>query len=102
MDAVLRRILFFLLRWRCIGAKHTPEDKVITSRTKWMNRYEKDVFQKEYDALVGQDFILRAKKRTGKGSDWHICINPKKLKELYGLLDEQEGEDNNGKDERIL
>jgi hypothetical protein len=45
--------------------------------------YDRSEFDKAYKEIINQGLILRMKKRTGKGSDWHISINPKKIKEVY-------------------
>ena len=41
---------------------------------------------KEYRDAINNHLILKIKKRTGKGSDWHISLNPRKLKELYEMI----------------
>jgi len=38
--------------------------------------------------VTNAKIILRVKKKTGKGSNWHISLNPRKLKELYGIIEE--------------
>lgn len=86
MNSALRAILVFLLNKRYIGGKHFPEKKLIVSRTKYLEAKERKDFEKEYKQFINERFILRSKKRTGKGSDWHISLNPRKLKDLYELL----------------
>ena len=76
----------YLLNKKYIGGKHTPEDKLIKSKTKWINPKDLIGFDKEYKKMINEGFILRTKKKTGKGSDWHICLNPRKLKELYEII----------------
>jgi len=91
MNRALRAVLVVLLNKRYIGWKHTPEDKLIKSKTKWLEKKEHKDFEKEYKKLINKDLILRLKKRTGKGSDWHISLNPRKLKEIYRKIgDDQE------------
>ena len=43
-------------------------------------------FEKEYRDTINNQLILKIKKRTGKGSDWHVSLNPRKLKELYEMI----------------
>lgn len=83
----LTRNIDIILHYRIkIGKKHTPEDKLIISKTKWIDTKAEKGFKKEYKRMLNEGFILRLKKRTGKGSNWHISLNPKKLKELYEML----------------
>ena len=86
MNLVLKTILLFLIDKKYIGGKHIPEDKLIKSKTKWIDTKAKKEFEKEYKRMLNDSFILRLKKRTGKGSNWHISLNPRKLKELYEIL----------------
>ncbi len=87
MNKVLEAVLAYLINRRYIGGKHIPEKELIKSKTKWVDKKEKKDFEKEYKKMVNEGFILRIKKRTGKGSDWHICLNPRKLKELNEMLE---------------
>jgi hypothetical protein len=86
MNKVLEAVLIYLINKRYIGGKHTPEEKLINSKTKWIDKKEKKEFEKEYKKILNNGFILRIKKRTGKGTDWHICLNQRKLKELNEML----------------
>ncbi|MBW2994901.1 hypothetical protein KY312_00975 [Candidatus Woesearchaeota archaeon] len=86
MNNALRAVLMFLLNKRYIGGKHTLEDKLVKSKIKWLGAKERSEFKKEYKKLLNEGIILRAKKRTGKGSDWHICLNPRKLQYLIEML----------------
>jgi len=76
-----------MLSKRIIGGSHTPENKLITSKTKWLNKKEIKEFEKEYKQIINNKIIIRLKKRTKKSSDWHISLNSKKLKELSELLE---------------
>lgn len=87
MNKVLRAALLFLLNKKYIGGRHTPEDKLIKSKTKWFDKKENKEFEKEYKQIINEGIILRLRKRTGKGYDWHVCLNPKKLKELNEMLE---------------
>lgn len=86
-NKIIRSVLVFLLNHRYIGGKHTPEDKLIKSKTKWLPAEERKEFRKEYKRLINERHIIRSKKRTGKGFDWHISLNPRKLKEIYNLIE---------------
>jgi len=87
MNKALEAVLAYLINRRYIGGKHTPEKPLINSKTKWLDKKEKKEFYNEYKKMRNEIFILRIKKRTGRGSDWHICLNPRKLKELNEMLE---------------
>jgi len=86
MNNSLKAILIYLLNKKYIGGRHTPENRLIKSKTKWIDKEEEGRFDKEYKKMINQGIILRQKKKTGKGSDWHISLNPRKLKEVYEML----------------
>lgn len=87
MNNALKAVLLFLMNKRYIGGKHTSEDRLIKSKTRWTDVKERKGFDKEYKNMIKECFILRLRKRTGKGSDWHISLNPRKLKELYEMIE---------------
>jgi hypothetical protein len=68
-----------MLNRSIIGGAHTPEKEMIKSKTRWLNNEERRKFKEEYEELVKGVMILRIKKKTGKGSDWHISLNPKMI-----------------------
>lgn len=86
MNPALKELLMDLLRKRVIGAKHTPEDRIIKVNTRWLQRPQRKEFRKEYGQLVREELILRSKKMTGKSADWHISLNPRKLKEVEEMI----------------
>lgn len=49
---------------------------------------ERNNILKEYNALITIGYIMKTRKKTGKGSDWHISLNPRKIKEINRLLEE--------------
>ncbi len=85
MEKSTESILLFLLNKHIIGAKHFPEHKFVVSRTKWLDKDERKVFEKEYSELINQGILLRLKKKTGKGTEWHISLNPERLKDIYEM-----------------
>jgi len=86
MNNGTKAILLFLLNKRYIGGKHFPEEKLFVSRTKYLARDEQRKCETELHDLIRSGSILRAKKRTGKGSEWHISLNPHKLQEIYEMI----------------
>jgi len=85
MNKALRSVLSFLVNQKCIGGKHFPEDVLIKSRTRWLQKQEVREFKKEYKKI--KHLLITLKKRTGKGSGWHISINPKCLSKIKELLE---------------
>lgn len=91
MEKPTESILLFLLNKHYIGGKHFPEHKLLVSRTKWLGKEERKVFEKEYRSMIDQNYFVRLKKRTGKSAEWHISINPEKLKDIFEMIkDEKE------------
>ena len=88
MHDALKTILLYLINKKYVGGRHTFEDRLIKSKTKRIDRADIREVDKEYKMLINEGFIVRLKKRTGKGSDWHISLNPGKLKELKEKLNE--------------
>lgn len=88
MHDALKIILTHLINKKYMGGRHTFEDRLIRLKTRHIERAERKEFDKEYKMLINEGFILRLKKRTGKGSDWHISLNPGKLKELKEKMNE--------------
>jgi len=88
MNKSLKAIIMFLINKHIIGAKHFPEKKLVTSKTKYLNPYELKNFKKEHK-IFRNEFLLYLKKRTGKNSSIHISLNPKKLKEVFKLIENE-------------
>lgn len=87
MDENLKHFLRFLFRRRYIGGKHTPENKFIKRVSRNMRPEDSRAFDKDYKQLINGGFVIRLKKRTGKGSDWHVSLNPEKIDELSEMFD---------------
>jgi hypothetical protein len=96
MNPSLRAILLHLLNRKYIGGKHAPEQELVKSRTKWVDEKQKKEFHREYKEIINQGFVLRSMKRTGKGSEWHISLNPRKLKELFAMLEDENAREDRG------
>ncbi len=86
MDENLKKFLKILLKKRYIGGKHTPESRFIKVIMQNARPESCRSFDKEYGQIINEGFVFRLKKRTGKGSDWHVSLNPEKLGELSELL----------------
>jgi len=90
MDLALKELLKTLLSKKCIGGKHLPEDLLLKGILISLTKEGRKGFYRTYKMAINEHWIFRVKKRTGKGSDWHISINPQKLSEIYRGLEEYE------------
>jgi len=86
MDDSLKKILLWMLHRHIVGHKHFPEKLAISPRLKHLPKYLHQSFYKEYEELIVQGYFIRLKKRTGKGSGWHISINPETIEEIKILI----------------
>jgi len=88
ITAIKRLILNKLVRARMWGGKHTPLDFVIKglpAQFRMTHSGEKSV-QKAIKELENDQWIILMQKRTGKGYDTHISLNPRKLAEIQNFL----------------
>lgn len=84
-DSFKATILEFLLKKSCIGGAHTPLGRV-RSCVEVHSKQEKKEFEQAIDELVKQEWVIALTKRTGKGSDIHLSINPRALDEISTYL----------------
>ena len=87
MNGALKAIITTMLSKRYIGGKHTPEERLLNSKTRLLQKEEYRDFERGYKEMINMQMILRIQKRTGKGSDWHISLNPRRLKEVYEMIE---------------
>jgi hypothetical protein len=87
MNEKLKHILKFMLRHNMIGAKHLPEKALFNSALKHLNKNIQKEIYKEYENLIRQEYFIRLKKRTGKGSEYHISLNPEMIEEINDLVE---------------
>ena len=86
MNEALKNMITTMFSKKEIGGKHTPEERLINSKTKLLQKKEYREFEREYKELINAQIILRMQKRTGKGSDGHINLNPRKLREMHEMI----------------
>lgn len=86
MNQAIKAMLMTMLNQRIIGGKHTVENRIIKSKTRYLGKQERKDFSKQYKELVKEGIIIRAKKRAGRGYDWHISLNAKKVQEVIRWL----------------
>lgn len=81
-------ILRELIKRRKIGGAHTPLDYVTKNLPDGFLREKKaqKIIEKAVKELVNAGMVIIQQKRTGKGSDLHISINPRYWKEIGSFL----------------
>lgn len=88
MNKALKVIIMFLINKHYIGGKHFPEHKLIVSKTKYLRPNELKQFKLEYKHFRNE-FLICLKKRTGKNDSIHISLNPRKLKNIFELIENE-------------
>lgn len=85
---VMILILRELIKRAKYGGAHTPLDNITHSLPDNFlhNKQGIKTIEKAVKLLVNQEWILVLNKRTGKGSDLHVSINPRKIKEINEFL----------------
>ena len=62
---------------KCIGGKHTPEKLLFKKLKNIHDKKLRKAIEKQWKELEECGYIIRMKKRTKKGMDFHVCLNPK-------------------------
>ncbi len=88
-DKIKKFILEELIKKSKFGGSHTPLDNVINHLPEefFYNKKGKRLIEDAIKGLNNQGWILILKKRTGKGSDLHISINPRAIKEISAFFE---------------
>lgn len=83
-------ILQKLVRGNVWGGKHTPFDFVRKGVPEHFRNTPKGqrYIEKAVKELMNDEWITIILKRTGKGSDEHITLNPRKVSEIKQFLEE--------------
>jgi hypothetical protein len=86
MNDGLKDLLSMMLSRRIIGGKHIPERLMIRANTRWHSKQDQREFEKEYQRALNKRLLIRLKKRTWGGSEWHISLNPREIEEIRELI----------------
>ena len=78
-----------MLRHGIIGSKHAPERLMFRFALKHFGRDVQKTFYADYTVLLNKDYFVKLKKRTGKGTEYHISLNPEMIEELKELIGEE-------------
>ncbi len=92
IDVIKRLILEKLIRANIWGGKHTPLDFVTKGIPEHYRNTHKGmkVIDRVLKELANDEWIIILAKRTGKGSDEHISLNPRKVGEIKPWLERME------------
>ncbi len=89
IEILKKHILQRLIRANIWGGKHTPLDFVSKSVPEdYRNTHKgKKALDDALKELVNYEWILLLSKRTGKGSEKHISLNPRKISEIKQFIE---------------
>jgi hypothetical protein len=88
-DTLKKLILQKLIRGNIWGGKHKPLDFVSNGLPDhYRNTHQgKKMIEHTVKDLVNKQWVIVLPKRTGKGSDDHISLNPRKVSEIQQFLE---------------
>lgn len=89
IDILKKLTLKKLIRSNIWGGKHTPLDFVIKGVPEhYRNTHKKKkTIEKVLKELTKDEWIIILAKRTGKSSDEHLSLNPRKVSEIKQFLE---------------
>lgn len=89
IEIIKRMILQKLVRANIWGGKHTPIDFIIRSVPEhYRNTHKgKKVIDNALKELINHEWIILVLKRTGKGSEEHLSLNPRKIGEIRQFIE---------------
>ncbi len=84
-------ILQKLIRADIWGGKHTPLNFIIKGMPEhYRNTHSgMKIIEKSMKELVNHGWVIVTLKRTGKSSDQHLSLNPRKTSEIKQFLEEE-------------
>jgi len=87
-NRVKKLILQKLIRSKVWGGKHVPLDVVTKGIPEhYRNTHKgKKAVEKVLKELTNDEWIILLTKKTGKGSDDHVSLNPRKVSEIKQFL----------------
>lgn len=88
LDVLKKLILQKLIRSNVWGGKHTPMNFLTKGLPEhYRNTYSgKKIIEKTLKELTDEGWIIVLIKKTGKGSDEHVSLNPRKVNEIKNFL----------------
>ena len=91
-DILKKHILQKLVRANIWGGKHTPLDFVKKGiPDHYQNTHKgRKIVERVVKELVNNEWIIIIAKKTGKGSDDHVSLNPRKISDIKQYLVENQ------------
>ena len=91
-DIMKKHILQKLVRANIWGGKHTPLDFVKKGiPDHYQNTHKgRKIVERVVKELVNNEWIIIIAKKTGKGSDDHVSLNPRKISDIKQYLVENQ------------
>ena len=88
VNKLKKLILQKLIRANVWGGKHTPLDFVLKGVPEhYRNTHKgKKTVERALKDLKNDEWIIILTKRTGRGSDNHVSLNPRKVSEIKQFL----------------
>ncbi|MAH06731.1 hypothetical protein CMI38_00590 [Candidatus Pacearchaeota archaeon] len=87
---LIKLILNKLIRANIWGGKHIPLHYIKNGIPEYFrnSNHGRKEFEKAIKQMINNNWILMGKKKTGKGVDYHISLNPSKASEIRKLFEE--------------
>ncbi|MBU2638189.1 MAG: hypothetical protein KJ955_04400 [Nanoarchaeota archaeon] len=88
-ESLKRLILQKLIRSNIWGGKHTSLDFIIKGVPEhYRNTHKgKKAVEGALKELMNEEWVIITVKKTGKGSDSHVSLNPRKVSEIRQFLE---------------
>ena len=89
LNIIKRIVLQKLIRANIWGGKHTPLDFIEKGLPEHLRLTHKGrkVIEKAFKEMLNDEWITLTLKKTGKGSDTHISLNPRRVAEIRKFLE---------------
>ena len=86
---IKKHIIQKLIRGNVWGGKHTPLDLVIKGIPEHYRNTHQGMrtVKKALKELLNDGFVIVLIKRTGKGADNHVSLNPRKVAEIKQFIE---------------
>lgn len=82
----IKNALTILFNKKYIGNAHVPEEFIMKRLKNVHDKKLRRQIADEWKWLENEGYITRMKKRTSKGTDFHVSLNPKKIFEVKEMI----------------
>lgn len=89
-EIIKQLILQKLIRSNTWGGKHSPRDFIMKGLPEqYRNQHKgRKAIEKAIKELTNNEWVFMITKKTGKGSDTHVSLNPRKVREIQQFLEQ--------------